>query len=60
MLFVAEYTADKNMGHTFSKLEIESQDDSSTEETGGSPWFDRKLDFSDHDIAQLTKLQSVD
>ncbi|XP_020550232.1 LEC14B protein-like isoform X1 [Sesamum indicum] len=53
MLFVAE-----DMGYAFSKLEIESGDDSSTDEPVGCPWLDRKLDFSDHDIAQLTKLQS--
>ncbi|KAL0437542.1 UNVERIFIED_CONTAM: LEC14B protein [Sesamum radiatum] len=53
MLFVTE-----DVQYAFSVLGIESGDDSSTEETGGSPWLGRKLDFSELDIAQLIKLRS--
>ncbi|XP_057782548.1 LEC14B protein [Salvia miltiorrhiza] len=49
------------MGYAFSKLEMDSgllDGSSSNDEFSGSPRLNRQLHSLDHDIAQLTKLQS--
>lgn len=61
MLFIDHDTGIENMGYAFSKLEIDSgllDGSSSNDELGGSPRLNRQLHSLDHDIAQLTKLQS--
>lgn len=61
MLFISYDTGIENMGYAFSKLEADSgllDGSSSNNELGGSPRVNRQLCSLDHDIAQLTKLQS--
>ncbi|KAH6799692.1 hypothetical protein C2S51_036176 [Perilla frutescens var. frutescens] len=61
MLSIADDDIDTNgmIGYSFSRMEVESGlADGSSDDVVGSPWPNRKDDSLDHDIAQLTKLQS--
>ncbi|XP_027156471.1 LEC14B protein [Coffea eugenioides] len=61
MYFLSEGTAINDMGHWFSRLELESElleGFSSSYEVVGSPAYKRPLSSLDHEIAQLTKLRS--
>lgn len=61
MYFVSEETAVNDMGHWFSRLELESElldGFTPSYEVVGSSTPKRPLSYLDHEIAQLTKLRS--
>lgn len=59
MWFSSEDSLPDNMGYTFTKLEIDSKNvDESSDDIGNRFRPKRKSNSLDHDIAQLTKLQS--
>lgn len=56
MWFSSEDSYPDDMGYTFTKLEMDSKN--VDDEIGSSPRPERNSNSLDHDIAQLTKLQS--